>query len=766
MKKISYFKKLLIFGTVISIIPMVFVGSFAYMQSTQLVQERVSKEKMISVNQVRTNVEQQLSTIDQLVNVLVESATMNNTINSSLAAEDFILHRELRKEIANVQSIQTNIEDFVIVDFDNNWLLNNRGMDRIVDEHPDYDIFTELLASPKHTSWQLLSVADFEQPLTTTNCEYTISLVKKLPTMRSHKRTLILVTIPACDLIKPSSEEEPYEDFMILDTNEKIIFHSDIGKIGQSAVETGVIDSVTELENSSGQFDINYNQEDHTVSFTQSDMNQWSFLMLHSIEELREESRSIGFVTIVLTISLIILSLLIILIASKRFYSPIQRLLKYIEGQTKGEKKSEIIRGDFQVIEDQVKSLFSSRKNIENELNEHTKQVRTLFLNRMFLGNIKISEYEEQFNYFKLQTNHWKTHMVITLEIDSLESSNYDQMDWELVTFSAKNIVEETFAEDAHLPAIWIENTLVCLVGFTSEDHRQVEREINELAVYLKNNIDKWLKIKVSIGMSLPYSDIRKSDRAYIEGMKALKNRIRLGQGVIVSYSDINFGKHSIMYDYPCKVEEDLLMAIKIVDEEKVIKSFDLWMEKVFKTNHSIREHQISMMRLLNNLLMINQENNIQLENTQHSQHSYYEEILALSTKENIYRWFVDKLIQPLLKEFAKRRESQFKNLSEKMIDLIHRNYDQDLTLDECALTLHYNANYLSSVFKQETNHTFSEYLTMYRFKKAKQWLTDSDMTVKEIADKLQYNNSQNFIRSFKKYEDITPGQFRKDNRN
>jgi AraC-like DNA-binding protein len=49
----------------------------------------------------------------------------------------------------------------------------------------------------------------------------------------------------------------------------------------------------------------------------------------------------------------------------------------------------------------------------------------------------------------------------------------------------------------------------------------------------------------------------------------------------------------------------------------------------------------------------------------------------------------------------------------------------------------------------------------MYRFKKAKQWLTETNMTVKEIADHLRYKNSQNFIRSFKKQEEMTPGQYR-----
>jgi len=48
----------------------------------------------------------------------------------------------------------------------------------------------------------------------------------------------------------------------------------------------------------------------------------------------------------------------------------------------------------------------------------------------------------------------------------------------------------------------------------------------------------------------------------------------------------------------------------------------------------------------------------------------------------------------------------------------------------------------------------------------AKKWLEETDMPIKDIAAKLRYNNSQNFIRSFRKQEGMTPGQYRENNAN
>lgn len=49
-----------------------------------------------------------------------------------------------------------------------------------------------------------------------------------------------------------------------------------------------------------------------------------------------------------------------------------------------------------------------------------------------------------------------------------------------------------------------------------------------------------------------------------------------------------------------------------------------------------------------------------------------------------------------------------------------------------------------------------------YRLEMAKRWLTETDMTIREIAERLQYHNPQNFIRSFRKKEQVTPGAYRK----
>ncbi|MFS0614453.1 helix-turn-helix domain-containing protein [Lederbergia ruris] len=63
--------------------------------------------------------------------------------------------------------------------------------------------------------------------------------------------------------------------------------------------------------------------------------------------------------------------------------------------------------------------------------------------------------------------------------------------------------------------------------------------------------------------------------------------------------------------------------------------------------------------------------------------------------------------------------------------------------------------------------NTIVEYLTRRRLTESKILLTNSNYTIREIAAQIGYNNVNSYIRFFKKYEGITPGEYRKiDNTN
>lgn len=768
MRPLSFLSKLTMFAFVISTLPVLFIGSFSYLTSSKEIQKNVNNSKMELILQITSNVEHKLTTVNQTLNQVINSSVLKKALNNPLNETDFILYNDLRNEIRNMQSFDTKLEDVILLNQQQNWMIKNSGVYRL-DEYKNYAQLSNLMNIAEDTSWILNPSSLFysEESINVTGCNYSISLIKKLPTNKLQKYGLALANIPVCSLQDfINSDVQPLDDIIVLDKEGRFLLHPDRNLIGKPMREGGFTEDsfIANPSKLSGQFKTVIHKKNYAVTYMRSQMNGWVYLSVTSMESLTKESQKIGLFTIFVCTFMLLLSILLAWSGSRRMYTPIERLLNQM-GQRKTDIKSRHTN-EFQIIGEQVHSLFQSKSQLEKEVRQHIQQVRTFFLINAFHGNVKkrdLLEELEQFGYHK-QLEEWKTMAVITLSIDFAEDSSYEKKDLNLLLFAAHNMIEELVCPEQRLAPVIMDHAVVVLLGSPNCDTQSFHKTLYSLTEKLQQEINNYLKVQVSIGLSLPFHDLPKLSIAYREGLEALKHRIKLGKGVIIQYENINSGKHYLNLNYPTHKENDLLDAIKLAETEKAKELIHLLFKSIFAQELSPQEYQIPLTRLLNNLLIMMQESGISLNQIYHANGSIFEELHDLHTVTEIEDWFWSMVIYPMIKIFNSRQNAQYHNISEKIIDLIQHDYDTDLTLEECASRLHYNANYISSVFRKETQYYFSEYLTMYRFKMAKKWLKETDMPIKDIAAKLRYNNSQNFIRSFRKQEGMTPGQYREHN--
>ncbi len=212
---------------------------------------------------------------------------------------------------------------------------------------------------------------------------------------------------------------------------------------------------------------------------------------------------------------------------------------------------------------------------------------------------------------------------------------------------------------------------------------------------------------------------------------------------------------------YPTELESQLFDAIRLGDEEQVPRFLYPLLAEMMKKNNNSMNFEVALVRFVNNLIQLEQLLGVEVLMTKDN-HALYHRLLDIRNPEEIERILVQEVILPMVKSMKEKTNQQFRSLSEKIAAIVRAEYDQELSLEWIADRLHYNPNYLSSIFKKEFGMTFSEYLMNYQLEMAKKWLVETDMTIKDIAERLQYHNSQNFIRSFRKKEHVTPGSYRK----
>jgi AraC-like DNA-binding protein len=120
-------------------------------------------------------------------------------------------------------------------------------------------------------------------------------------------------------------------------------------------------------------------------------------------------------------------------------------------------------------------------------------------------------------------------------------------------------------------------------------------------------------------------------------------------------------------------------------------------------------------------------------------------------------------LINMLAKVYNRKRHVQAQSqLILKAKQAILKQLEKDISCHEIASILGISREHFSRRFKLEAGISPVEFIIKCKINEACGMLKETSMNCKEIAFKLGYENASNFIRAFKKYQGMTPIEFRK----
>jgi YesN/AraC family two-component response regulator len=109
-------------------------------------------------------------------------------------------------------------------------------------------------------------------------------------------------------------------------------------------------------------------------------------------------------------------------------------------------------------------------------------------------------------------------------------------------------------------------------------------------------------------------------------------------------------------------------------------------------------------------------------------------------------------------------KDKQKQTLVNHTIYYLENHHQEDITLEMLADMLYISPAQLSKVFRKITGRSPIKYLIEIRLKHAYELLLHTNLTVKEIAEKVGYHDPFYFSKLFKKHYDLAPSNVRKRN--
>lgn len=115
-----------------------------------------------------------------------------------------------------------------------------------------------------------------------------------------------------------------------------------------------------------------------------------------------------------------------------------------------------------------------------------------------------------------------------------------------------------------------------------------------------------------------------------------------------------------------------------------------------------------------------------------------------------------------MMKQVKELRAGQApQNDVEKAKAFIAEHLADPITVRDVAEHMCLSAEYFTKLFKKETGQNIKEYITLTKVEAAKDMLERADIPVGMVALELGYTNFSHFTQVFKKYEKITPSEYR-----
>jgi AraC family transcriptional regulator len=138
--------------------------------------------------------------------------------------------------------------------------------------------------------------------------------------------------------------------------------------------------------------------------------------------------------------------------------------------------------------------------------------------------------------------------------------------------------------------------------------------------------------------------------------------------------------------------------------------------------------------------------------------------------QEVVITAIVEQIVVYLLRRHAHIRRSDELELSRaglvdrrirRAVELMHTHLDRDLPLEEIAAAAYLSPFHFARLFKKLTGAPPHAYLAALRAARAQTLLTESDLSITEIAARVGYGSSSHFSKAFRQATGLSPRAFR-----
>lgn len=462
----------------------------------------------------------------------------------------------------------------------------------------------------------------------------------------------------------------------------------------------------------------------------------------------------------------------------RRNYNPVRRLVQTFSG--KPGVSYGAVHNEFQFLEQAIGSTLSEMDKITDRMKSHQHILRSNFIARLLKGRvdsqIPVDESLITFNMKPISNDY----AVIMLYVEASAPFHERLQGMEagdkqkLLQFIVSNVVEELAGRRHRGYMAEVDQTLACLINVAEEDADSHMDDLLQIAREAQAFLNTHYHLHLTLSISSVHSGIASISKAYMEALDAMEYKLVMGSNEILSYEQLYKAgaddTETAAYYYPLQVEQQLINYVKVGDFERSKETLNGIIERnLNRPVVSIAIARCLMLDLVSTMMKTVSEIGDGQESFLFQNTKRIERLSSCETIQDMQMQMTGLLQKVCDYTSAKRQQSiqqsrqqALSELAERITAFIHEHYrDPNLNITMIGHHFEMKPTYLSKLFKDHTGEGLLDFINKVRINKAKLLLADSKKNITDISGCAGFNDVNAFIRTFKKYEGITPGKYK-----
>lgn len=765
----SIFVRIFLYIMALVLISIVLVSFFSYRKSSGMMIHEVQNSNMLILKQAQKSIDQEINSLQ--ANIM--QAALNRSLNEVLymsgqnTYDNFELIQDSMAYLSALKANNNNISDI--------WLYIKKT-DIVLGTEGKYQrslFFSDVCKYKEDIDWnRLFATSGFHyigrKKLYRGTYEIPVAVfTESLPFIDRSPKGMLVVNMSKSLFDKEMSNYN----------NETIVFNYVVDSLGNIVytnedyyaefedlpfIQTAVRSQLATMTDAQNTAELVVEGSPFTIQYIQSDSLHWKYISVIPTGYIKESVNQIRNVTILVASISIVLSIVLTLYIINGLYKPMNKILSYIN--IIGDKKTAITRSgnsnEFTLINSIIDYVYKENQVLQDNFEKNKPMLQDKYIYDIINGKVS-SDYEKVGLEIGIDLPH-PYYQVIVYDIG------------EETPHSLKKY-KRLFKEDTRNMMEIARQTLYgqCCYYFLDKDDQTIVSLLNApKSFYERSGINDYLEkiqkyfmeksdLPYVIGIGQSYQGIRNCYQSYIDALETIKYQIVKGQNSVIYIDEVRNSTGAVI-TYPIEQETRLITITKSGNCKSVMEI----LESIWEENLSEKELSPEMVDNLFHALASTAIRTIfemRLTNEQvlpDNQNVYKEMEHRKSIEEK--KEYIIQVFTAIALFASEKNHGHQNHILDKINQYLEENYRNEISLDTVAEVVNLSTSYLSFIFKENSGLNFVDYVNQFRLKKAKELLENSSYNISQIAELSGYSSANSFSKVFKKYNGISPGQYRK----